>query len=99
LFQGSGMGIVGVAQPSIVRLLADRPSLLHTTHSAAWYETCARRERPDRVARRHSSDWAVAPEDTDDTKQWQDDWDDDNVTGDFSQALRAELAKVTPPQQ
>ena len=40
------------------------------------------------------TDWTAAEEDADDTKQWQDDWDDDDVTGDFSQALRAEIAKT-----
>jgi hypothetical protein len=40
-----------------------------------------------------SSDWTAAEEDADDTKQWQDDWDDDDVTGDFSQSLRAEIEK------
>lgn len=39
------------------------------------------------------TDWTAAEEDADDTKQWQDDWDDDDVTGDFSQSLRAEIEK------
>ena len=40
-----------------------------------------------------STDWTAAEEDADDSKQWQDDWDDDDVTGDFSQSLRAEIEK------
>jgi hypothetical protein len=42
---------------------------------------------------RTRADWTAAEEDADDTKQWQDDWDDDDVTGDFSQSLRAEIEK------
>ena len=41
------------------------------------------------------ADWDAAEEDADDMQQWQDDWDDDNVTGDFSKSLRAEIDKVT----
>ena len=39
------------------------------------------------------ADWTAADEDAEDAKQWQDDWDDDDVTGDFSQSLRAEIEK------
>jgi 26 proteasome complex subunit DSS1 len=31
---------------------------------------------------------------TDDTKLWQDDWDDDDVDDDFCRQLREELAKT-----
>jgi hypothetical protein len=41
------------------------------------------------------ADWGHADEDAEDAKLWQDNWDDDDVTGEFSQALRAAVEKAS----
>jgi hypothetical protein len=38
--------------------------------------------------------WTDAAVATEDTAQWQDDWDDDDVEDDFCKHLRAELEKA-----
>ena len=51
-------------------------------------------EEDDEFEEFAQDNWDAAAEDAEDPKLWQDDWDDDDVTGDFSQALRAEIAKT-----
>ena len=38
-------------------------------------------------------EWGVDKEDPDDLQVWEEDWDDDDVEDDFSNQLKAELAK------
>jgi len=39
--------------------------------------------------------WVNEPEDKDDQRLWDDDWDDEDVEDDFSQQLRAEIQKLS----
>lgn len=48
-------------------------------------------EEDDEFEEFDSEEWTEAAEDPDTEKLWEDSWDDDNVTDDFMQALRAEL--------
>lgn len=48
-------------------------------------------EEDDEFEEFDSEEWTEAAEDPDTEKLWEDNWDDDNVTDDFMQALRSEL--------
>lgn len=79
--------------------LALAPSFLPSSRARAAAGPCLVSSAFSTLAHSHfrcsrtRADWTAAEEDADDTKQWQDDWDDDDVTGDFSQSLRAEIEK------
>ncbi|KAJ1652292.1 hypothetical protein IWQ61_007338 [Dispira simplex] len=55
-------------------------------------------EEDDEFEEFEVEDWNDAQEDPLDVNQWEDNWDDDDIEDDFSQQLRAELAKQNQPQ-
>lgn len=50
-------------------------------------------EEDDEFEEFETETWEVAAEDAEDQQLWQDDWDEDETENDFTQQLRAELAK------
>ena len=42
----------------------------------------------------YCAEWTQNEEDPVDTQLWEDEWDDDDISDDFSKQLRAELEKV-----
>ena len=56
-------------------------------------------EEDDEFEEFENEEWKEDQEDADDAKQWEDDWDDEEVDDDFSKQLRAELEKQTTAMQ
>ena len=50
-------------------------------------------EEDDEFEEFENDEWDAAEEETADIEQWENDWDDDDLTDDFSKQLRAELEK------
>ena len=50
-------------------------------------------EEDDEFEEFEQEHWGAAEEDASNAKQWQDNWDDDDIEDDFTKSLRAELAK------
>ena len=91
-FEQEGARPAGSARPAAARPRSPRCCPRPRESCTPVSPVLSRANRSRRLAL--GTDWTAAEEDADDTKQWQDDWDDDDVTGDFSQALRAEIAKT-----
>ncbi|KAI9205016.1 DSS1/SEM1 family-domain-containing protein [Polychytrium aggregatum] len=56
-------------------------------------------EDDDEFEEFETDDWTVAHEDRDDPALWRDNWDSDHVDDAFSKQLRAELAKLSNPNE
>ncbi|KAG8458221.1 hypothetical protein KFE25_001513 [Diacronema lutheri] len=50
-------------------------------------------EEDDEFEEFEAESWDLTAEDAEDQQLWQDDWDEDDAKNDFTQQLRAELAK------
>ena len=50
-------------------------------------------EEDDEFEEFENDEWDAAEEEKADIEQWENDWDDDDLTDDFSKQLRAELEK------
>eukprot|EP00240_Pyramimonas_obovata_P019725 CAMPEP_0118923232 /NCGR_PEP_ID=MMETSP1169-20130426/1839_1 /TAXON_ID=36882 /ORGANISM="Pyramimonas obovata, Strain CCMP722" /LENGTH=65 /DNA_ID=CAMNT_0006864199 /DNA_START=98 /DNA_END=295 /DNA_ORIENTATION=- len=51
-------------------------------------------EEDDEFEEFANEEWTQNEEDPVDTQLWEDEWDDDDISDDFSKQLRAELEKV-----
>lgn len=70
-------------------------SLMHAAPSARFVPCGAQDmlEEDDEFEEFEQESWDVAAEDAEDQQLWQEGWDEDDAEGEFTQQLRAELAK------
>lgn len=82
-------GVSRTRSSAFARSRAPRPSRVRFVRRVAQDML----EEDDEFEEFEQESWDVAAEDAEDQQLWQEGWDEDDTEGDFTQQLRAELAK------
>lgn len=71
----------------------DKPSTVTPTNDATGKAVIEAIEEDDEFEEFEPANWSAGEEVAEDTQQWQDNWDVDDMDDDFTKNLRAELSR------